>query len=259
MQGHVLKTVKTKDFDTCQLKCYWHDDCVSINFAANGTCDLNNIDHTQKPDDLVESTDTIHFSIENPCASSPCQYNDTICQAGFTDRGYRCLCLKEGFVNERCEKVIIPVYIKSFPKPDNMAITPYGHSVIEVNGIDYCKKSRGHNIVTVYPNGSIHASVGFDTMYLQGVADMKEFIDSLPDNLIVLIAVHDSTLPNTIQQTVGAESSLDSLGAVPPVAPSMRESWLLVGYKGPQKPAWIQQRHGARNTGPLILRTEVVL
>ena len=70
LRGHALKTFQAKDFDTCQLKCYQNDDCVSINFAANGTCSLNNIDHTQKPDDLVEATDTIYSSIE---VSETCQ------------------------------------------------------------------------------------------------------------------------------------------------------------------------------------------
>ncbi|KAL9983546.1 hypothetical protein ACROYT_G005734 [Oculina patagonica] len=203
------------------------DDCVSINFG------------------------------QNPCASSPCQHPDTVCQAGFTDRGYRCICVKEGQTGERCEKVVVPIYVQSFgvmDKPDGSI--DYGNSIIEVNGKDYCKKSRGHNIVTVYANGSIHASEGFDTYESsQAVAEMKGFIDSLPDNLIVLIAVHDSTSSRIAK----AESALYSLGAVPPVVPLFRESWLLVGYKGPKKPAWIQQRHGARNMGPVHIRIEVVL
>lgn len=88
---------------------------------------------------------------------------------------------------------------------------------------------------------------------------MKAFIESLPDNLIVLIAVWDSTDPSKIQQIEGAESVLSSLGAVPPVVPRKREAWLLVGHKGPEKPAWIQQRHSERNMGPVMLCTEVVL
>ena len=88
---------------------------------------------------------------------------------------------------------------------------------------------------------------------------MKAFIDSLPDNLIVLIAVWDSTAPNTIQQIAGMESVLSSVGAVAPLIPQVREAWLLVGYKGPEKPAWIQQRHGARNEGPIKLWTKVAL
>ena len=88
---------------------------------------------------------------------------------------------------------------------------------------------------------------------------MKAFIENQPDNLIVLIAVWDSTNPNTTPQIDGVESALSSLGAVPPLVPLVREAWLLVGHKGPEKPAWIQQPHSARNMGPVTLWTQVAL
>ena len=44
--------------------------------------------------------------LQNACASSPCQHPSVLCQAGFTDRGYRCVCNKTGFVGEKCEKGI---------------------------------------------------------------------------------------------------------------------------------------------------------
>lgn len=37
---------------------------MSINFSSKGKCDLNSVDHTQKPDDLTEVIDTIYSSIE---------------------------------------------------------------------------------------------------------------------------------------------------------------------------------------------------
>ena len=40
------------------------DDCVSINFSTNGKFDLNSLDHTQRPDYLIEATDTTCSSIE---------------------------------------------------------------------------------------------------------------------------------------------------------------------------------------------------
>ena len=36
---------------------------------------------------------------------------------------------------------VIPVYIKSFPKPDNLNTHPFGHSIIEVNGTDHCRRA----------------------------------------------------------------------------------------------------------------------
>ena len=113
--------------------------------------------------------------------------------------------------------------------------------------------------MTVYPNGSIHASEKFDTYGgAQAAAEMTGFLEGLPDDLIVVIAVHDATRSQNIQQTTGAESVLYSLGAVAPVAPGVRESWLLVGHKGTgPKPAWIQQRHAAVGQGPVSLETDI--
>ena len=114
--------------------------------------------------------------------------------------------------------------------------------------------------MTVYPDGSIHKSENFDTYgSMHAVERMKGFIDDLPNNLIVLIAVYDSANPATVRKVAGVEVALSSLGAVPPVMPLIREPWLLVGYTGPVKPTWIQQRHGARNMGPVTIWTEVVL
>ena len=99
----------------------------------------------------------------------------------------------------------------------------------------------------------------FDTFGSQAaVADMTAFTNGLPENLMVLIAVHDSTKGIFIQNTAGAESALYSLGAVAPALIAVRESWLLIGYKGAEKPTWIQQRHAARNAGPVSLGTEII-
>ena len=123
-----------------------------------------------------------------------------------------------------------------------------------------CLQGRGHNIVTVYPgNGSIHASESFDT-FVSGPAteDMTAFINNLPENVMVLITVHDSANVGVMNTIPGAESALRSVGAVDPVFTRVRESWLLIGYKGADKPTWIQQRHAARNLGPVSIGTEII-
>lgn len=75
---------------------------------------------------------------------------------------------------------------------------------------------------------------------------------------MVLIAVHDSALASVMRNTPGAESALRNVGAVDPVFTQLRESWLLIGYKGADKPTWIQQRYAARNLGPVSIGTEII-
>lgn len=260
MQGHTLRTLSAGDFESCRLKCYLEDNCVSVNFESTGKCDLNGKDHTQKPNDLVDAIDNSYSSVENPCASSPCQHPNVLCQVGFTGRGYRCNCNKTGFAGETCEKAVLRIFVKSFGTKDRPDGAIFGDTIIEVNGINHCKKRRGHNIVTVYPgNGSIHASKSFDTHdSAQASADMTTFINSLPENIMVLIAVHDSALASVMRNTPGAESALRNVGAVDPVFTQLRESWLLIGYKGADKPTWIQQRYAARNLGPVSIGTEII-
>ena len=87
---------------------------------------------------------------------------------------------------------------------------------------------------------------------------MTAFINNLPENVMVLITVHDSAKAGVMSIIPGAESALRSVGAVDPVFPQVRESWLLIGYKGADKPTWIQQRHAARNLGPVSIGTEII-
>ena len=44
----------------------------------------------------------ILFPLQSACVDNPCDNNST-CQSGFTDKGYRCLCTT-GFKGPRCKK-----------------------------------------------------------------------------------------------------------------------------------------------------------
>lgn len=64
LQGHTLRTVRAKDNEDCRLKCFLEDNCVSVNYASTRKCDLNNKDHTQKPNDLEDVINNTYSFIE---------------------------------------------------------------------------------------------------------------------------------------------------------------------------------------------------
>ncbi|XP_066021198.1 uncharacterized protein [Pocillopora verrucosa] len=107
LENHTVRTIEVFDEDLCMAQCYLEPNCVSYNFHTiiqlSGThkCDLNNatIEHDK---DLVKNESYIYRGAENACARNPCKNNAT-CQAGFTDRGYQCLCvLGSGFEGHDC-------------------------------------------------------------------------------------------------------------------------------------------------------------
>ncbi|XP_066019270.1 uncharacterized protein [Pocillopora verrucosa] len=86
--------------------CYMEPDCVSINVGpvegGNQKCELNNAtEENHVPFLLMNKPGFIYLAIENPCSSSPCLNNGT-CQAGFTSKGFRCVC-RHGFSGENCQ------------------------------------------------------------------------------------------------------------------------------------------------------------
>lgn len=55
--GHVTRSVKVKNADQCEIRCYQELACLSYNlgpYKDNGhACELSNSDHLRHPDDLV--------------------------------------------------------------------------------------------------------------------------------------------------------------------------------------------------------------
>jgi len=79
--------------------------CVSINLGplkgGKHKCELNNAtDENQFASHLQDKPTFTYLAIENPCSSSQCLNNGT-CQAGFTSKGYRCIC-RPGFTGANC-------------------------------------------------------------------------------------------------------------------------------------------------------------
>ncbi|XP_068724547.1 contactin-associated protein-like 2 isoform X1 [Montipora capricornis] len=105
MGDHVISREEVPNEGSCRVNCYLHPDCVSINMGpltgGKLTCELNN---TTAPKDSTLSSKKGHtyLEIENPCSSSPC-LNGGTCQAGFTSKGFRCLCTNSSFAGIQCE------------------------------------------------------------------------------------------------------------------------------------------------------------
>lgn len=110
-------------------------------------------------------------------------------------------------------------------------------------------------MVAVDQEGSVIEAKTFDTYGDSSAGkNMANFINSLPDHTVVLIAVQDSA--NVYMDD--AADALKNLGATEPVNPGYRGSWVLVGYKGTgEKPAWVRQAWKERYTGPTYIAVEV--
>ncbi|XP_022790898.1 uncharacterized protein LOC111330326 isoform X1 [Stylophora pistillata] len=119
LRNHIIKAVPVENKMICELICYRDPDCVSYNYgpvlSENPLCELNNSTHLQAlSENFINRNGYSYRGIENPCGNSPCQSN-SICQAGFTSKGYRCVCPR-GFGGENCEQVILPQNCSEAPK-----------------------------------------------------------------------------------------------------------------------------------------------
>ncbi|XP_031563662.1 microfibril-associated glycoprotein 4-like isoform X2 [Actinia tenebrosa] len=95
LTGHVIKTIRmlAQGLEECQHQCFIDDRCVSYNlgpvFGVIRSCELNNADHVEYPDDVISVPGAEYCPIKNPCASSPCPKNQT-CRPDFEFNTFRC-------------------------------------------------------------------------------------------------------------------------------------------------------------------------
>ncbi|KAL9962332.1 hypothetical protein ACROYT_G031425 [Oculina patagonica] len=105
-----LETLVANDYIDCSFACLQNVLCVSFNVAVfsdeNGKrwCELlpsTSYNNTAK---LTADHQSQHYSIQNPCSSTPCMYNGTCIPTSFRDGTYRCACLP-GYLGSQCEIV----------------------------------------------------------------------------------------------------------------------------------------------------------
>nr|XP_058956506.1 fibrinogen C domain-containing protein 1-like [Pocillopora verrucosa] len=105
MKNHAIKSAEVPNEGSCKVMCLMEANCVSINVGpvagGNQKCELNNATEENAPFLLVNNLSYTYLAIENPCSSSPC-LNSGTCQAGFTYKGFRCVC-QERFTGETCQ------------------------------------------------------------------------------------------------------------------------------------------------------------
>ncbi|XP_032240208.2 uncharacterized protein LOC116619478 [Nematostella vectensis] len=121
-------------------------------------------------------------------------------------------------------------------------------SRLVVDGIDYSLGMRGHNIAAFTMSGSPINQAAFDTHGIQSSGtELTAFIDDLPSNTLVLVAVYD----NGHNYYHSAVDALITLGAVTPYGPvNHRGSLFLIGYKDHPRPSWVTQGYAQIGEGP---------
>lgn len=110
LPGDAIRSEKVADEGSCRVKCYLEPNCVSINVGPadvrGRTCELKNFtDKSLSHSALEERKDYIHYAVENFCQNSPCPGKNFLCQVGFTDKGYRCVC-RDGYKGDQCNEDI---------------------------------------------------------------------------------------------------------------------------------------------------------
>ncbi|KAL9953850.1 hypothetical protein ACROYT_G041322 [Oculina patagonica] len=103
MKNHVISSEEVLNEGSCRLMCYMEPNCVAINLGplvkGKHKCELNNATDENHLESRLSFT---YLAIENLCSSSPCLNNGT-CQAGFSSKGFRCIC-RAGFSGTNCHK-----------------------------------------------------------------------------------------------------------------------------------------------------------
>ncbi|XP_068737583.1 uromodulin-like isoform X1 [Montipora capricornis] len=95
---HNITTIQVHDLEECKWRCYQDPNCVSVNIHThkndNGLyrCELNNATHLRHGLELKDKVDYFYHGADSACDKVGRCDNGGVCQSGYTDKGYRCVC-----------------------------------------------------------------------------------------------------------------------------------------------------------------------
>ncbi|XP_068670500.1 sushi, von Willebrand factor type A, EGF and pentraxin domain-containing protein 1-like isoform X2 [Montipora foliosa] len=86
------------DLEECKWRCYQDPNCVSVNIHTHKNneglyrCDLNNATDLRHGPEFLDAVDYFYHGADSACDKEGRCDNGGVCQSGYTDKGYRCVC-----------------------------------------------------------------------------------------------------------------------------------------------------------------------
>ena len=125
-----------------------------------------------------------------------------------------------------------------------------------INGEYVFFGKRGHNLVVLDPqSGAVLDQAHFDTYVSATEADsMAAFVESLPDSVIVMVAIRDE---GSARMTEKGYAAMEALGSELTRQVGSRDSWAMIGRKG-ATPWTVPEVHKVQGSGAAIIAQSMV-
>ncbi|XP_068670501.1 uncharacterized protein [Montipora foliosa] len=111
---HNITTIQVHDLEECKWRCYQDPNCVSVNIHTHKNneglyrCDLNNATDLRHGPEFLDAVDYFYHGADSACDKEGRCDNGGVCQSGYTDKGYRCVC-PPGWKFAYCQQVPDPI------------------------------------------------------------------------------------------------------------------------------------------------------
>ncbi|XP_031555505.1 uncharacterized skeletal organic matrix protein 7-like [Actinia tenebrosa] len=160
--NHTFLTTQATNDGHCESKCFMDDLCISYNFGRStsgqsNTCELNEADHKQFPNDLVPRPGTMYRNAENTC---DCSTNE-VCRMDFIQKTHFCFAAK----NCKSFKVVRADYFLDGSGQGQTGLcrgvfkSPSGNTPAEPYRITVEMYTY---LVTASSSGAMHPGIGFN-------------------------------------------------------------------------------------------------